>query len=89
MDSIIENLTVDSGLREGCESATDLKAWFLTITSRDDGTKYSDFVKLQADKVLANAAKPDEEGVYSICGMRRMEVRRRSVARRKVQHWVH
>ncbi|KAF8869314.1 glycoside hydrolase family 76 protein [Mucidula mucida] len=81
MDSIIENLTVDSGLREGCESATDLKcnadqqsfkgitvqymAWFLTITSRDDGTKYSDFVKLQADKVLANAAKPDEEGVYS------------------------
>ncbi len=25
MDRIIENLTVDSGLREGCESATDLK----------------------------------------------------------------
>ncbi len=41
------------------------RAWFLTITSRDDGTKYSDFVKLQADKVLVNAAKPDEEGVYS------------------------
>nr|UUA80606.1 glycoside hydrolase family 76 protein [Flammulina filiformis] len=79
MNAIIENLTIDSGLRESCESDTQMRcnsdqqsfkgilveymAWFLSITGRDDGTKYSDFIKLQADKVLANAR--DADGYYS------------------------
>ncbi|KAF9009760.1 hypothetical protein BDZ89DRAFT_1143761 [Hymenopellis radicata] len=104
MDSIINNLTIDSGLREACESATELKcnadqqsfkgitveymAWFLAITSRDDGTKYNAFVKLQADKVLENAASPMRRECIATCGMGRMEAQRPSLAQRRVQLWV-
>ncbi|KAF9009865.1 hypothetical protein BDZ89DRAFT_1167817 [Hymenopellis radicata] len=56
MDSIINSLTIDSGCAR--RITVEYMAWFLAITSRDDGTKYSDFVKLQADKVLENAASP-------------------------------
>jgi hypothetical protein len=31
------------------------RAWFLNITQRDNGSKYSDFIKSQADKVLTLA----------------------------------
>ncbi|KAJ7286921.1 glycoside hydrolase family 76 protein [Mycena rebaudengoi] len=71
IDAIMETLTVDGGLRELCETDTrnacneDQQAFkgitmfflarFLAIGGTDDGTKYADFIKVQADKVLANA----------------------------------
>ncbi|KIY67050.1 glycoside hydrolase family 76 protein [Cylindrobasidium torrendii FP15055 ss-10] len=78
MDAIIDNLTVDGGLRESCESDTENQCnddqqsfkgitiaymqWFLSLAS-DDGTKYGDFIKSQADKIIANA--DDGKGNYS------------------------
>ncbi|SJL10676.1 uncharacterized protein ARMOST_14067 [Armillaria ostoyae] len=39
------------------------RAWFLKLTGKESRSKYKDFVKLQADKVLENASGP--EGWYS------------------------
>ena len=36
-------------------------AWFLEITGKDNGTKYSDFIKAQADAVLKNAAQDGDK----------------------------
>ncbi|KAK0205505.1 glycoside hydrolase family 76 protein [Desarmillaria ectypa] len=71
MDAILADLVDNGALRESCDSTTsttcnndqvsfkgilvEYMAWFLSITGRDNGTKYSDFIKLQADKVLQNA----------------------------------
>jgi len=71
MDATINDLTLNGGLRESCETATQntcnadqqsfkgitmyYMAWFLNITQRDNGSKYSDFIKSQADKVLTLA----------------------------------
>ncbi|KAK0498981.1 glycoside hydrolase family 76 protein [Armillaria luteobubalina] len=79
MDAIITHLTVDEGLRESCESLTQTScnadqatfkgitmyymAWFLTLTGEASRSKYTNFVKLQADKILENASGP--EGWYS------------------------
>ncbi|KAJ7578263.1 glycoside hydrolase family 76 protein [Mycena floridula] len=79
MDSVIASLTVNGGLREGCESTTQnlcnadqqtfkgilayYMAWFLQITNRDNNSKYSNFLKAQGDKVLQNAVGPS--GFYS------------------------
>ena len=37
-------------------------SWFLRITGQENNAKYTDFVKSQADKVLANAQVSD--GVF-------------------------
>ncbi|KAK0216748.1 glycoside hydrolase family 76 protein [Armillaria nabsnona] len=79
MDAILADLVDNGALRESCDSTTsttcnndqvsfkgiliEYMAWFLSITGRDNGTKYSDFIKLQADKVLQNAVGP--AGWYS------------------------
>ncbi|KAK0194601.1 glycoside hydrolase family 76 protein [Armillaria mellea] len=79
MDAIITHLTVNEGLRESCESLTQTScnadqatfkgiimyymAWFLELTGEESRSKYKNFVKLQADKVLENASGP--EGWYS------------------------
>ncbi|PBK90828.1 glycoside hydrolase family 76 protein [Armillaria gallica] len=79
MDAILADLVDNGALRESCDSATattcnndqvsfkgilvEYMAWFLSITGRDNGTKYSDFIKLQADKVLQNAV--GSAGSYS------------------------
>lgn len=39
------------------------RAWFLELSGRDNGTKYTDFIKQQGDKILQNAVGP--EGWYS------------------------
>ncbi len=67
MDAILADLVDNGDLRESCDSTTsttcnndqvsfkgilvEYMAWFLSITGRDNGTKYSNFIKLQADKV--------------------------------------
>ncbi|KAL1725883.1 glycoside hydrolase family 76 protein [Schizophyllum commune] len=77
VDAVIDNLTTDGGLRENCETTsqnlcnadqTSFKgiftyylAWFLEITGKDNGTKYSDFIKAQADAVLKNAAQDGDK----------------------------
>ncbi len=79
MDAILADLVDNGALRESCDSTTsttcnndqvsfkgilvEYMAWFLSITGRDNGTKYSNFIKLQADKVLQNAVGP--AGWYS------------------------
>ncbi|KAJ6590167.1 glycoside hydrolase family 76 protein [Mycena vulgaris] len=71
IDATISTLTIDGGLHEACETNTDnqcnadqetfkginvfFMAWFLTIGGTDNGTKISDFIKTQADKIMANA----------------------------------
>lgn len=39
-------------------------SWFLSISGQDNGTKYSDFIKAQADKILENAAIDGRDGEY-------------------------
>ncbi|KAJ7109583.1 glycoside hydrolase family 76 protein [Mycena crocata] len=80
MDSIIQNLTVDGGLREPCDNLqpggtcnTDQQTFkgvamlymslFLNITGRDNNDKYTNFIKAQGDKILANAV--GDAGWYS------------------------
>ncbi|KAK1217008.1 hypothetical protein PQX77_020358 [Marasmius sp. AFHP31] len=77
-DAAMEHLTTDGALRESCEGAdknlcnadqaafkgifTYYLSWFLRITGQEGNAKYADFVKSQADKVLANAQVSD--GVF-------------------------
>ncbi|KAJ6631402.1 glycoside hydrolase family 76 protein [Mycena sp. CBHHK59/15] len=79
MDSVIMSLTVDGGLREPCETTTanfcnadqqtfkgivvHYMSWFLSVSGRDNGSKYSGFIMAQADKVLQFAVGPP--GFYS------------------------
>ncbi|KAG7091283.1 hypothetical protein E1B28_010331 [Marasmius oreades] len=79
MDAIMAQLTIDGALRELCETADENKcnadqasfkgiaiyymSWFLRISGKDNNGKYANFVKSQADKVLANAQ--DTEGVFN------------------------
>ncbi|KAF7294040.1 Glycoside hydrolase family 76 protein [Mycena kentingensis (nom. inval.)] len=78
-EAAISVLTTDNGLRESCESDTQMlcnadqqtfkgiimfsMARFLSIGEADDGTKVAGFIKLQADKILANAIVPGQEDV--------------------------
>ncbi|KAJ7125373.1 glycoside hydrolase [Mycena epipterygia] len=71
VDATISTLTNDGGLHESCETNTDnqcnsdqetfkgitmfFMARFLAIGGTDNGSKIADFIKAQADKVLANA----------------------------------
>ncbi|TRM68912.1 glycoside hydrolase family 76 protein [Schizophyllum amplum] len=77
IDATMDKLTWDNGLRELCETTSDNQcnadqtsfkgifmyylAWFLEVSGKDDGTKYADFIKKQADLVLANAASGDSK----------------------------
>ncbi|KAJ7173716.1 glycoside hydrolase family 76 protein [Mycena filopes] len=79
MDSVIMSMTINGGLREGCESTTanfcnadqqtfkgiltHYMAWFLGVSGRDNGAKYSGFIRAQADKVIQFATGPP--GFYS------------------------
>ncbi|KAJ7160100.1 glycoside hydrolase family 76 protein [Mycena filopes] len=79
MDALIMGMTVDGGLREPCETVTanqcnsdqqtfkgilvHYMAWFLRISGRDNGAKYSGFIKAQANKVMKFATGPP--GFYS------------------------
>ncbi|KAJ7496623.1 glycoside hydrolase family 76 protein [Mycena latifolia] len=80
VDATISNLTVDGGLRESCETNTDnqcnadqetfkgidmfFMAWFLKIGGKDNGSTISDFIKAQADKVMANALVSGTNSTY-------------------------
>ncbi|KAJ7799968.1 glycoside hydrolase family 76 protein [Mycena olivaceomarginata] len=79
IDSIIMGMTINNGLRESCESTTQnfcnadqqtfkgitvhYISWFLSVSGRDNGSKYSDFLRAQADKVLQFSVGP--AGFYS------------------------
>ncbi|KAJ7350807.1 glycoside hydrolase family 76 protein [Mycena albidolilacea] len=79
IDSIIMGMTINNGLREPCESTTQnfcnadqqtfkgitvhYISWFLSVSGRDNGSKYSDFLRAQADKVLQFSVGP--AGFYS------------------------
>ncbi|KAF9262689.1 glycoside hydrolase family 76 protein [Marasmius fiardii PR-910] len=79
MDALMAQLTTNGALRELCETADDNRcnadqasfkgittyymSWFLRVSGKDDDGKYANFVKSQADKVLANAQ--DGEGVFN------------------------
>ncbi|KAK7057769.1 glycoside hydrolase family 76 protein [Favolaschia claudopus] len=68
MDAIIASMTIDGGLREPCEITTQNNcnadqqtfkgitmhwmSWFLSVSGRDNDSKYSNFIRSQADKVL-------------------------------------
>ncbi|KAJ7478575.1 glycoside hydrolase family 76 protein [Mycena galericulata] len=79
MDALIMGMTVNGGLRESCESTTanqcdadqetfkgilvHYMSWFLSVSGRDNDSKYSGFIMAQADKVLQFAVGP--AGWYS------------------------
>ncbi|KAJ7033415.1 glycoside hydrolase family 76 protein [Mycena alexandri] len=79
MDAVIMGMTVNGGLRETCESTTanfcnadqqtfkgilvHYMSWFLGVSGRDNGAKYSGFIMAQADKVLQFSTGP--AGFYS------------------------
>lgn len=79
MDAIIMGMTIDGGLREPCESTTanfcnadqqtfkgitmHYMSWFLSVSGRDNGAKYSGFIMAQAEKVLQFAV--GSPGFYS------------------------
>ncbi|KAJ7496635.1 glycoside hydrolase family 76 protein [Mycena latifolia] len=74
MDAIIMGMTVNGGLREPCETTdanlcnadqqtfkgitVHYMSWFLSVSGRDSGSKYSGFIMAQADKVLEFAVGP-------------------------------
>ncbi|KAJ7721467.1 glycoside hydrolase family 76 protein [Mycena metata] len=79
MDAVIMGMTVNGGLRESCESTTanfcnadqqtfkgilvHYMSWFLSVSGRDNGSKYSGFIMAQADKILQFSTGPP--GFYS------------------------
>lgn len=79
LDAVIDNMTVNGGLREVCETPEQnncnadqqtfkgilayYAAWFLQITGRDNNGKYANFLLQQGDSILNNAVGP--AGWYS------------------------